>query len=212
METNNKVIFTGLDAASWQAGLKWVRSVKQVGVKVAVVDLGMEDEHVEKLRELKVDVIENTKKTGTPQLDLFNSFIPYAEEHVGKYVFWDVSIGAEDIASLWGVWTFGAAKGEKDNIASLVYPLTAIDARVKLGDRLESEVVAEYGASLDGDLMAGTLDGWKLFAGFYNNLVETGTVEPHVPARTLALNLFALFFREWVEAKPVVALQPEKLG
>jgi len=212
METNKRVIFTGMNADNWQVGLKWVRSVKQIGVQVAVVNTGLTAEQVDKLQELDVDVIAHTKKTGVQQVDLFNSFIPYAEENLGKYVFWDVNVAAGDITPLWGVWTFGAAKGKEKDIGSLVYPLTVIDARVRLGNRLESEVVAEYDGALDGDLMAGTLDGWKLFVGFYNNLVETGTIESMVPARALAVNLFALYFKEWVEAKPIAALQLENLG
>ncbi len=212
----NKVIFTGLEAANWQEGLKWVRTVKQAGVKVAVIDMGLEESHVDKLNELDVDIIPNSKKAGVAQVDLFNSFIPYAEQNPGKYVFWDSSVQTDGITALWGVWTFAAVKSNMDNVASLVYPLTAIDARVKLGRRLEIEVVDEYGGTLYGNLLAGTLDGWKMFVGFYNTLVETGTIEPTFPSRELAVNLFALYFREWVEAKPVshqvMALQPEKMG
>jgi hypothetical protein len=212
METS-RTIFTGMEAKDWKRGLKWVRSVKQAGVTVAVVNMGLESDHLAKLHELNVTIFDNNKKLNTPQADLFNSMIPYMEGREGKFLFWDTEADAEDVNALWGVWNFGAAKdNEETSISALVYPLVSIDTRVKLSNHLETYVVPDYGSLLSGRLMAGTTYGWRLFTSFYNTLIETGTIEGMVSGRALAVNLFALYFKEWMEGKPVsYILQSEKM-
>lgn len=198
-----RTIFTGLNNESYKKGLNWIRANKQTGLTLLVIDMGLEPANVDKLKELGVKVVANAKKTGTPQVDLFNTFLTCVENPNGSYLFWDMEADPEDISALWGATTLAASLLKDLNIATLVFPLTTIDARVKIGARLEEDVIEAAGSAYYSGLIAGKLDTWKLFVGLYNNLVETGVVETLIPARTLVLNLFALYFKGQVETKPV---------
>jgi hypothetical protein len=198
-----RTIFTGLNKESFEKGINWVRVNKQTGLTLLVIDMGLNDSQSGRLKELGVKVVPNNNKTGIPQADLFNTFLACAENPSGSYLFWDMEAETEDITALWGASRLAAPLLSEVNIGTLVFPLTTIDARVKIGSRLETEVIEANGAVYYSGLMAGKLDEWKLFVGLYNNLVETGVVETMIPARTLVLNLFSLYFAGHVETKPV---------
>lgn len=202
----SRTIFTGLNKDNWEAGLRWVRTVKQSEVKLLVINMGLETDHVTKLAELGVEVLPNTNKTGIPQVDIFNSLVTQVKDNQfqpGVFLFWDLEAQAEVYSALWGSSLLCAPLLKDVNIASLVFPLTAIGSRVKIAARLETEVIEKYGSGFYAGLIAGRLSEWKLFTGLYNNLVETGVVETLIPARNLVLNLFALYFSDLIESKPV---------
>ena len=197
---NNRTIFTGLTKESWDAGLRWVRFVKQEGVTISVVDMGLEFEQVSKLQELSVVVLPNTKKTGVAQVDIFNSLVTQVQD--GQFLFWDVEVQTTDHMAMWGL-LFSAPLLKNFNVHTLVFPLTAIDSRVRMATSLENEVISKYNSVLFSGLMAGSLYDWKLFTGLYSTLVETAVVETMISARNLALNLFALYFPDRIDPKPV---------
>ena len=202
----SRTIFTGLNKETWEAGLRWVRSTKQSEVTLLVVNMGLEAEHVAKLTELGVEVLPNTGKTGVAQVDVFNSLVTQVKDSTFNpttFLFWDVEVQAESYNSLWGSVLLCAPLMKDVNIATLVFPLTAIDSRVKIASRLETEVIEKRGSGFYAGMIAGKLSEWKLFVGLYNNLVETGVVETLISARNLVLNLFALYFPDHVESKPV---------
>ncbi len=211
----NRTMFTGLTEETWEAGLRWVRANKQSGLTLLVVNMGLDESQVSKLNELGVKVTPNTKKTGADQVDVFNSFLAYYDKTggIGTFLFWDMEAKSENVGPLWGATLFAAPTLEDSSITSLVFPLSAIDDRVRIGARLESEVIQPKGGAYYSGLMAGSIKEWMLFVGLYNTLVETGVVETLVSARNLVLNLFALYFPDHVETKPVEyeisALQPE---
>lgn len=199
----DRTIFTGLNKESFEKGIKLVRANKQTGLTLLVIDMGLDESQSGRLKELGVKVVPNNNKTSIPQVDLFNTFLTCVENPQGSYLFWDMEAETEAVGALWGTSKLAAPLLNETNIATLVFPLTTIDARVKIGVRLEKEVIDANGSGYYAGLMAGKLDEWKLFIGLYNNLVETGVVETMIPARNLVLNLFALYFIGHVETKPV---------
>lgn len=192
--STDRTIFTGLNKELFEKGLRWIRVNKQTGLTLLVVDMGLEETHIEKLNEIGVKLVKNTNKTGFPQVDLFNSFLTYVNDGISLY--WDMEVEA-DVGALWDTSRFAAPKLTDISVATLVFPLTAIDARVKMGEQLEKSDVYFSG------LMAGRAFEWKLFVGLYNSLIEAGIVENLISSRNLVLNLFALYFKDYIEPKPV---------
>lgn len=196
----DRTIFTGLNKESFEKGLRWIRATKQTGLTLLVVNMGLDESHIEKLNELGVKLAPNINKTGVPQVDLFNSFLSYVKEAIvpGTYLYWDMEVETESVGALWGCSRFVAPTLAELNVATLVFPLTTIDARVKIGEQLEKSDVVYFSG-----LMAGKILEWKLFVGLYNSLIETGVVESLISSRNLVLNLFALYFKDHIEPKPV---------
>lgn len=195
----DRTMFTGLDKESWETGLKWARANKQPGLTLLVIDMGLDVTHVSKLQELGVKVFPNTNKTGVNQVDVFNSFLASCNNQIpGTYLFWDMEVKTESVSPMWGSSRFVSPLFKDPNIATLVFPLTTIDSRVKIGRTLEKQEDIHYSG-----LMSGGMYDWKLFIGLYNTMVETGVVETLISSRNLVLNLFALYFHEHVEIKPV---------
>jgi hypothetical protein len=202
METS-KHIFTSLDQHAWLAGIKWIRDIKQAGVKLYVVDTGLLPEQASKLRELNVEVVPLSNKYNSQQVDIFYSMCQQMEEG-NVYLFWDILMRPEEWKCMFSVSNFAAIKANGINMSALVFPLSNIDKRVKIGVRFEEELIPKHGSILSSGLMSGTSEGWTLFSGFYASLVSTGLIDQNVFGRNLALNLLLLYFPDWVEVKSVV--------
>ena len=210
-----KCIWTYLNKDRWEQGVQWIRSVKQAGIIVLVVDMGLDDEQLNKLQELNIRTLPNTKKVGVNQSDVFNTLASDVLEDC-VYLYWDVSIQCEEVSAFWTTQKLCANLDKITNIPALVYPLAAINTRVVIGKRLEETNIKNFGSPLFAGLFAGKAKSWQLFAGFYTSLVETGIIEPMVPAANLALNLFALYYPNEVETRQVdyeiPALQQPRAG
>lgn len=196
-----KNIFTAFNSTSWDDGLKWVRLNKQIGIPLTVVDIGLNKENINKLNDLNVNVLPLEKKFGIEQTDIFNTMT--SKMRNGIYMFWDILVQPEEIQQFWQVNKLITVKSLPVSISSLVYPFASIDLRVKFGEKIEQEVVAKFDGTLFSGLISGTPEVWGVFVGFYNHLIDSGTLESNLFGRNLALNLMAIYFPELIEVKSI---------
>ena len=187
----NKTMFTGLDKNSYEAGLAWIDKFKQSNF--IVIDMGLDQDQIDKLKEFNVKIVSNINKVKIPQVDLFNSFLSIdGLDPCGVYVYCNVE-KIKETDDICNVSHLAATVLSNYNIATLVLPLVNIDNRVKIGKQLNNKPI------YSSDFIVGKLIGWQIFIGLYSALIEMGIIEIVSSTLDFVLNLFALHFPNYIQ-------------
>jgi|GEM_PF-4050719 len=184
-------VFFDLKQEEWEDGLNFIRTTKVPNVGAVVVDFGLNQEQLEKLQQLSVTVLPNTKFTSNMQADIFNTLWPFAKEYPdSKFLFCKKDFSLDMFSSD----KFSCGRAEND-IARLVFPLTSFDNRVKLGDKIEKVTAGKFHSKF----ILGNSHWWASFSGFYNALLHTEIISSAMSSLDLVLNLFAVYFPKFIE-------------
>lgn len=179
-----KMVCTHLSPETWEAhGVAWVRSAKAAGYSGLVVGHGLPPQAVEKLNELRFQLVSE----GTPYAALAANLKP---GEVGLLCPPDFDFAQADDLFKDGM---ACAGGCDLPVASLVLPIANIRKRAEAAKLIEEKVIAVYGGLFDPRLACGGQDDWAGFSGFYDFLANS-YLEKRMAAATVAMNLYAASF------------------
>jgi hypothetical protein len=189
-DLNEIALFTDFDSDRFDQGMKWVRAAKSFGTPPTVIDHGLTDDQMEKLKELRVRLVDPVVKTGSRPVDAWHTLVRHA---TGPSCYCDLTaIPDRTILGAWDGKGIGAVSGDLSSFA-LLNPIVAISSRVKLFKAMEDSVFKTFGGYFLPSIIVGDLHSWTQLAGLAALLTECGVTDTVPGLRALNLNLYAAY-------------------
>lgn len=164
-------LITDIGEYNWEQGLKWIRKTKSLLLHQIVIDIGLSDNHIEKLKELNVQVVK-------PKSHFFSFIREVCED---DFVYCNVNFDKDIKFDICCYET-------KLDISKLLLGVSNIPQRVILSNKFEKT----YGF----DFLNVTYDTWNFLDGFASFSLDSGFVEMREGFNCLIFNLFVLYFKD----------------
>jgi len=196
------VVITDFDESSWEAsGTTWTRALKNLGLFGTAIDFGIPSEGKQKLKELGLGCIPGSSHYHHRSIDKYDSLMT-GDISPGIWLFCPPEFSLTNDTK--NLFKLGAEKfvctSQHQKAFFTVFPVVAIENRVKISKSIEEKIIKRYGNPLNATWICGPSSLWTVFVGFYRYCAESGLVDNRtVGLENLLLNLFAVTFQDSVE-------------
>jgi hypothetical protein len=186
-----KKVALELNPNTWDKyGLTWLRTIKSKGYSALVVNDQLSLAAISKIKDLNFDLTDKTHKHGGV-IDFYNAIAKNIENDDQC-----LAITNEMPTNFDKFFDFKNITCEIDaiSLAEIVFPIIHLTKRVEVSRLLEQHVMIK-GGLLNTKTICAHREGWQLFCGLFDFLMESQFVDVRIPfVEKIVFNILAGFY------------------
>jgi hypothetical protein len=186
-----RLVVTDFDEKSWaEHGLNWMRAAKSARLDGWVIDRGLSGEALAKLNDVDFLVTPLIQKTGVLDFDLIYTLAFQMPDDKHCLLVQNTFDFHSDVNRFFTDQSGLACTVVEADLRTMISPVASLERRVAFAKDIEDRILSIHGGLLSDAVLCGDCHAWRVFAGFYGFLLESGTLE-HWPRLTqTVLNIF----------------------